>query len=478
MLNRRSFLSGGNKVLGALAISSVVPSFARGKAISKEISIRLKSTPALARISDDFVGLGYEMSSAARLGLLSVHNAPYVQLVKNLGRKGVLRLGGDVSSFSKYAPEGQIIAEPKNTVLTRASLEQLSAFLKEVGWTAIWSVNFGTGTLQEAVAETQAVASILGENLQAIEIGNEVDLYGHYGQHPLRTPPYNYETYRAEYTVWHRAISKAVHGLRFAAPDVTDSAVDWVEKMAKDADGEVQLLTVHYYRNGQLRGTAEELTLPDPMLRSNLQRLEMASRQSGIPWRMCETNSFFGGGKPGVSNSMLGALWTLDYMLLLAGYGCSGVNIETGVNQHGVVSSYSPIQDDGKGNNTAGVPYYGMLACATAMDGSAEVLPIDIDLHGMNLTAYALGGSGRTRALVIVNRENSQDAEVGFADLKMGRVHALRLSAPSEFSQADVRFAGAAVDADGHWRPKKVEKVRSGKIIVPSMSAVILLQAI
>ena len=322
------------------------------------------------------------------------------------------------------------------------------------------------------------MASILGDHLQAIEIGNEVDLYGHYGQHPLRRPPYNYETYRAEYAIWHSAISKAVPGLRFAAPDATNSAMDWAEKMAKDAHGDVQLLTVHYYRGGQQRGTAEELRVPDPNLASKLEPLQMASQQSGIPWRMCETNSFFGGGKPGVSDSLLGALWTLDYMLLLASYGCSGVNIETGVNQHGVVSSYSPIQDDGKGNNTAGVPYYGMLACATAMNGSNEVLPINIELHGMNLTAYALGRSGKARALVIVNRENEHDAAVTFADLKMGTVQALRLSGPSELSQVDVRFAGALVSANGDWRPRDVEKVRNGKIIVPSMSAVVLLRAV
>lgn len=477
MLNRRSFLLTGNKVLGALAISNVAPSFARSQATSGVVSIRLKIAPPLANIPDNFVGLGYEMSSAARLGLLSVQNARYVRLIKNLGRKGVLRLGGIVSDFSRYAPQGQIVAEPKHTVVTRASLEQLSAFLKEIGWTAIWSVNFGNGTLEEAVTEARAVASILGKGLYALEIGNEVDRYGH-GEHSQRKPPYNYDMYRAEYTVWHNAISNAVPGVRFAAPDATFSAVEWVEEMSKDAHGDVQLLTIHYYRNGQRRGSVEQLAVPDPMLQSKLKRLKATARQSGIPWRMCETNSFSGGGRPGVSDTMLAALWTLDYMLLLAQYGCAGVNIETGVNQLGFVSFYSPIQDDGKGNNTAGVPYYGMLACVTAMDGSPEVLPIDMDLHGMNITAYALGTAGKPRSLVVVNRDASQDAEVVFADLKMGSVHAMRLSAPSEFSRADVTFAGAAVDAGGHWRPRKVESIRNGKVTVPRMSAVVLLHAI
>lgn len=67
-----------------------------------------------------------------------------------------------------------------------------------------------------------------------------------------------------------------------------------------------------------------------------------------------------------MSDTFIGALWTLKVMLLLAQYGCAGVNMETGVNQLGFISSYSPIQDDTKGVNSAGVPYYGMLAFATA----------------------------------------------------------------------------------------------------------------
>ena len=65
---------------------------------------------------------------------------------------------------------------------------------------------------------------------------------------------------------------------------------------------------------------------------------------------MCETNSFYGGGKDGVSNSFAAALWTLDYLLVLASYGCAGVNMETGVNHLGKISYYSPISDDLNGN--------------------------------------------------------------------------------------------------------------------------------
>jgi len=483
MLNRRSFLGASTTLSAAAACSGSVgfgtfETFGTSElwaSIDRPIAIRLRDADPLARIPPNFMGLGYEMSSAASIGLLSVTNPRYLRLVSNLGPKGVLRIGGIVADYSSYQPLGQVVAEPKHTVVTRASLEQLSAFLNATGWTAIWSVNFAQGTLEEAVAEARDVASILGAHLDAIEIGNEVENYGR-GEKPFRKPPYPYEAYRAEYEAWHRAIANAVPGVRFAAPD-TAASTDWVERMAKDAKGEVQLLTTHYYRGGQRQGNAEQLTSADPDLKAKLERLEGASRESGVPWRMCETNSFFGGGLPGVSDTLLGALWTLDYMLLLAQFGCAGVNIETGVNQLGFVSSYSPIQDDGKGSNTAGVPYYGMLAFAQAIAGSPEVLPIDLDAGGINLTAYALGTGRKPHAVVVVNRDHSRDARVSIAKLGIHGATALRLLSSSPEGKTGVTLGGASVDAEGRWAAKQQERVGGGGVAVPRMSAVVLRSA-
>ena len=176
-------------------------------------------------------------------------------------------------------------------------------------------------------------------------------------------------------------------------------------------------------------------------------RLRAAARQSGIPWRMCETNSFSGGGRPGVSDTLLGALWTLDFMAILAKYGCSGVNIETGVNQLGFVSSYSPIQDDGKVNNTAGVPYYGMLAFATAQAGCAQSIAMETPEGQPDLTAYAFGNGGKVRSLVLVNRTGAA-LDVSTAGLGVRNGMLFRLTGPAADSTTGVTFAGSAVDAN------------------------------
>jgi hypothetical protein len=424
-------------------------------------------------VAANFTGLGYEMSSVATPNLLSATNHRYVNLVRGLGPQGVLRVGGIVANYTRYVPSGTTEHDRKHTVITRACLEGFAAFLHEVGWRAIWSVNFAQGTIGEAVEEARAVSDVLGNELLALEIGNEVDSYGN-GQ-PFRPASYNYTAFRKEYGEWHAAIAKAVPGIRFAAPDTTPRAVDWVEQMARNANGDVQLLTQHYYRNSQSRGSAEQLLLRDPRLNDILEQLRTASQEGGIPWRMCEINSFSGGGRPGVSDTFVGALWTLDTMLLLAQYGCAGVNMETGVNQLGFVSSYSPIQDDGKGLNSAGVPYYGMLAFAAAFAGCHQMLPLDAGSGSESLHAYALGVRGEPRNVVIVNMDSTMVAHISLANLNMKHAAVLRLAAPAADSKTGATLGGAAVDDSGRWRAASQERVSNEQVTVSPMSAAVIL---
>jgi guanyl-specific ribonuclease Sa len=462
----------GNLLKGStgLAVASARKIFAEGVT---PFSLKLANA-APVEIPANFTGLGYEMSSVATPDLLSPANQRYVDLVRGLGPRGVQRVGGIVVNYTRYLPDGPAKFEREDTVITREAVERFAAFLNKIGWTAIWSVNLAQGTIIDAIEEARVVFEALGPRLLALEIGNEVDSYGK-GQ-PFRPANYDYDAYRKEYGEWHAAIAKAIPGIPFAAPD-TARAADWVVRMAQDAKGEVQLLTTHYYRNGQTRGTVEQLLTPDPRLNEILPQLRTSSQQSGIPWRMCEINSFSGGGRPGVSDTFVGALWTLNTMLLLAQFGCAGVNIETGVNQLGFVSSYSPIQDDGRGVNFAGVPYYGMLAFATAFAGSHQLLPLEHGSESDSMHAYILGAGGNARSAVIVNMDSAQEAHVSIVNLGMNRANLLRLSAPAADSKTGVTFGGAQVEENGRWKAAHSEQVLEGSFVVPPMSAAVAVAA-
>ncbi len=468
MLTRRTVAAKLLKTCAALAFTSDFRILAE---LKPAFSLNL-AEGAPVEIPANFTGLGYEMSSVATPDLLSPANQRYVELVRGLGPRGVLRVGGIVANYTRYIADGPARFDRQNTVITHAAIDRFAAFLSKVGWSAVWSVNFAQGTISDAIQEARAVYETLGPRLLALEIGNEVDSYGK--SQPFRPPSYDYEAYRKEYGEWHAAIAGAVPGIRFAAPD-TGRSVEWVEQMSKDANGTVQLLTTHYYRNGQARGSPEQLLTTDPRLEDVLVRLRAVSQQSGIPWRMCEMNSFSGGGRPGVSDTFLGALWTLNIMLLLAQYGCSGVNLETGVNQLGFASPYSPIQDNGKGMNSAGVPYYGMLAFAAALAGCHQIFLLDDGIHTDSLHAYVLGAKGKARCAVIVNMDGTADADISVARLGMKRARVLRLVAPAADSKTGVTFGGAQVDESGRWSATSSERVSNGQVAVPHMSAVVVL---
>jgi hypothetical protein len=469
VLSRRALLRTGLLVSAQGAVAPLLRGVTERSAPAR---LTLESKGAGVVVPDNFIGLGYEMSSVAQPGLLDARNVKYVQLVRNLGSSGVLRLGGIVSDFTRYAAHGSSADDCKNTVITDANLVQLRGFLDAIGWTAVWSVNFGRGSLADAIVEARAVHRILGPRLAAIELGNEVENYGH-GSSPLRKPPYTYDEYLAEFRRWHRGLVAVVPKLRFAAPD-TAGSVAWVEQMAGDAHGEVQLLTTHYYRGDQRKGTREQLMTDDPALASELDRLRTVSRASGIPWRMCETNSFYGGGRPGLSDTFAASLWTLRYLLLLAESGCAGVNLETGINQLGFMSSYSPIEADSKGSVEAGASYYGMLAFAAAGVDGGEILPVSLSPADRNLIAYGIGRRGEVRSVVLINRSETESRSVTVAGIDLDAARALWLSAPSMNSREGITFGNVPVDGEGKWRRAETARVRENQIAMPPASSVVL----
>ncbi|MDW5266625.1 MULTISPECIES: glycosyl hydrolase family 79 C-terminal domain-containing protein [Acidobacteriaceae] len=475
--SRRAFLSGTALSCGQVFATKAFGAFRNASDLpSHPIRIAIDATRTMGAIPASFTGLGFEISSVATDNLLSSANHTYVQLVRSLGKRGVIRIGGNTSDYSAFEPQGKLLSTPKGTVINQDSLRQLGSFLDATGWQLIWGLNLGGGTQQNAIDEARAVVKIAKDKLLAFEIGNEPDLFKHEGHRPHG---YSYESYLEEYRRFKSAIRAALPGVPLAGPDAALEN-DWVQRFAKDEGKDLKLLTHHYYRGGagNPASTLDQLLQRDPKLISLLQSLNDISEQAHLPFRICETNSFSGGGKPGVSNTFGSALWMLDYMLTVAWGGGSGVNIETGVNQLDFISSYSPIDDDGKGNYSAAPDYYGMLAFAHAARG--ERLALDYDPGPINLTVYATAHDQHRIGMTIINKDASRDAEIEFTSRQhLSRANAMRLAGPSLESRQGVTFAGSTVSTDGTWRLTKVESVRlhenSAKIHVPAASAVVVI---
>jgi hypothetical protein len=461
-MNRREFMA-----RGALAAAAIGTPAAGQEPV---VGVRVHRGPPLHTISPDFLGLGYEISSVARPGLMSGANGVYVQLVRTLGARGVVRVGGNTADYARYAASAASASSPYETVVNQAALQELGGFLRATGWNLIWALNLGTGSETEAVAEARAVTAIAGERLLAFEIGNEPDLFSREKHRPLG---YGYEEWLADYRRYKRALRAQLPDIPLAGPDVAGKT-DWVTRFAADEGRDSVLLTHHYYREGQNPGsTIEKLLGVDAKLQPELNQLGAASQSCGRPYRICEVNSFSGGGRPGVSDTMAAALWVLDYMFTLASNGCSGVNMETGVNQLGFISSYSPIGDDEQGHYEARPEYYGMLAFSLV--GHGDLLLAEVDTNRPAIKAYAARSREGALVLTLINK-GAEPCVLRLDSANDGRdATVLRLKGPSVDAKTGITLGGAEVTSRGTWKPAKQEvvPVQRGQLILrmPAASA-------
>ena len=437
------------------------------------VTVTVGAPQALPPIPADFMGLGYEISSVARPHLLSPANTVYVQTVRTLSPHGVLRVGGNTADYAHYASVAPVVSSPYGTVVNDAVLQDLGGFLRATGWKLIWALNLGSGSETEAVAEARAVMHAAGERLLAFEIGNEPDIFPGEKHRPAG---YSYDDWLAEYRRYKTALRSQFPNIRFAGPDAA-AKTDWVTRFAADEGKDCVLLTHHYYREGQNpSSTIAKLLAVDPKLQHQLDQLRAASQSCGVPYRICEVNSFSGGGRPGVSDTTAAAVWALDYLWTLASNGCAGVNMETGVNQLGFISSYSPIGDDEQGHCVVKPEFYGLLAFALAQ---GKLLTAEMDRDRPEIRAYAsLPSPGRLLVTLINKGDAAASIHVVAEGRSSDRASVIRLSGPSPNATTGVSLGGAMVSPQGSWKPGKPEALRLQRgglsLSLPPVSAAIV----
>ncbi|PWU12121.1 MAG: hypothetical protein C5B50_22055 [Verrucomicrobia bacterium] len=469
LLNLQSLLCRSVQVCVAATLAS---SFAYATETAQIVQLRVDTSTVVSRIPPDFIGFGYETSAVAQSNYFSATNAVLVRLYRQLSPHGLIRIGGNVSDHTRFEPEGVAAArtEREITVINNASLQNLGDFARATGWKVMWGLNLGSGSKEEAAREAVAVDAALGTNLHSFQIGNEVDA--------LRRFEKKYELYHAAYTEYKAAIRAALPKAVFSGPDVIGNW-EWITNFVKGESQDMRLLTHHYYRGGARNpsSTMEKLLRRDTAWEERLRDLQQLCREHHLAYRICEVNSFYGGGRPGVSDTFGSALWCLDYMFCLASFGCEGVNMETDVNQLGFISHYSPIVHDENGRCSVRPEYYGMLAFAFAAKG--DLVGLTFENTNTNLSVYATKAGDGTLFVTALNKDfaHSMAIEVR-APKDYGRGEVLRLAAPSVESKTGVTFGTSAVTADGTWTPGAQEKCELKQGIVrlnlPRASAVVL----
>jgi len=461
-----------SRTLGLAALSPVMGA-ARGEAAldrtrmaATTVAVTVGAATSSGQIVRGQAGLSYEKT---KLGtpFFAEGNATLVGLFRGVG-PSLLRLGGNSVDECVFLPDdtlqgngssaGAPLPLPTPGVITPSDLGRLRGFLDATGWQVLYGINLGQNTAARAALEARAAAQILGEHLVAFELGNEPDLFSANG---LRAPTYRFEDYLAEWQSMQTAIRLAVPKALFGGPASSYDLHGFSLPLAKALGSGLALLSQHYYRaNGEdATSTLELLLSPDPGLQGALTSLERAVREAGtaLGYRYTEANSFYHGGRPGVSNSFGAALWAIEFLFETARGGALGVNFHGG----GHTAGYTPIADDDLVALGPRPEYYAMRFVKEV--GVGRLVRTEIEAGRLNLAAYAVRGPGESLSVVLLNKEPSRPARVILRfEENVSGAELLSFGAATLGEHEKILLAGSALGPDGSWNPPRLGFVSSG----------------
>jgi hypothetical protein len=442
----------------------------------------------------DFVGLSYEMRELATLctsgtcaGGFDARHGNLVPLLRNLGRSNVRIAGNQLDRDTLWVPAGQAPPDPLPSwvtdVVTPADIARLDQLLRATGWQAEVGINLAHYDPALAADEARSLSSILGPRLAGAECGNEPN---HYASNGYRPAPYGFAEHKQDW----EACADLMNGERIAAPDISSptSTAAWFSHFAQAEKDRIAMLTVHNYTGAK---TIDQLLSPQ-VRASELDSVsaELAAAQSvQVPIRVDETNSAVGGGIAGVSDVYASSLWAMDYSLVLAQAGFSGVNFHGGFGvcgaplYNGKFQLYTPIcaanTQDQQAKIFKAMPEYYGLYMATRMK-SGHFLPVTVS-SDRNVSAYAVRGDDGRLRIAVIEKDATTGAAVPVSVNVGGTIRTasvLRLTGRSLDSTDGVAVQGTTVDAKGHLDPGASDRVPvhhgTVNLTVPSGSAMVI----
>ena len=452
-IDRRRFLL---RFAGLFGIGALSPELRGAGDHENELSVDF-SAPGYP-IPENFLGFSFETVGLLLDRILLPENRSFISLVRRLGTKGVIRIGGNSSDRPSLR---------MGLTIDRTHIEHLAAFLSATGWQLIYGLDLGSGKAEQAAAEAEMVAQIVGPKLLAFQFGNEPDGF----RVDIRKSDYNAVDYIAEWREFLKALRTRVPGAPLAGPDIAFDT-SWLAPFIHTFGSEVAFLTCHYYSEGPASSSAvtmERMLGSGEALAKIIDSVAGYTAGSGLKVRMAESNSVYEGGKPGISDTLGAALWGVDVMFTLAEARWLGINF------HGGANHYTPIVQTSGGAFEPKPLYYAMLLFAYAGRGSL----VPIHTLGMRpwLRAFAVRGTGGQHRVILVNTNLAQNEHVRLAT-KGQRASILRLTAHSAESKSGLTFGGASVGPNGDWAPRVAQSVtlKADRFVVevPAASAAVV----
>jgi hypothetical protein len=410
-------------------------------------------------IPPSFVGLSIEFPALEQYAGRNpaAVNPILLELIRNLapGQRPVLRVGGDSTDWAwwpvphmRKPPGIRYVITPRWVRSTRSIAQGLDARL-------ILGINLEADSTRLAAAEARALVDGIGRgSIEALELGNEPELYGAFGWYtpkggrpvPGRPRGYDIAAFARDFSRFATVLPQ----LPLAGP--TAGAPAWVMSLQPflAAEPKVRVATLHLYPlqhcgvkpSSPIYPTIPHLLQPSSTLGLTARAAPYVAiaHARGVALRIDEMNSVACGATPQVSQTFAASLWSLNALFALARVGVDGVNIHTypGVKHE----LFRFTQTGNRWTGSVAPEYYGMLMFAQAAPAGARLLHLT-GSAGAHVSTWATRAPDRQIRVVLINDSTERHTVAVRVPTATSTAATLeRLQAPSVHSHAGVTLGG------------------------------------
>ncbi|MHB1569403.1 MAG: glycosyl hydrolase family 79 C-terminal domain-containing protein [Solirubrobacteraceae bacterium] len=406
-------------------------------------------------VPSGFVGLSIELKSLEQYAGSdpAALDPVLLHLIGQIAPAGhpILRFGGDSTDWSWWPVAGMAQPPGIRYTLTPQWMAVAHALAAQLHARLILGVNLEASSTALAQVEGREMVSAIGSQaIEALEIGNEPELYGTFGWYrtaagqeiPGRPASWNMPAFTTQFTQF----AQVLPSVPLAGP--ASGAPKWLAQLGQflAAEPRVRLATIHAYPLKHCRKSTV-ITIGQLLAQSSsqglVQQLEpyiAAAAHAGVPLRVDEMNAISCGGTRGVSNAFASALWVIDALFRLARAGVGGVNVQTVPDTINEV--LGPALVDGHWQMRVHPEFYGMIMFAQAAPAGSRVLTVSTSIPA-GIDVWATRAPGGERHVVVIDKRapGTTTLSLRVAGAR-GNATLERLLAPSLGATSGVTLAG------------------------------------
>ncbi|EMD37598.1 glycoside hydrolase family 79 protein [Gelatoporia subvermispora B] len=453
----------GKAILGTLLLASCLSSRSQNITVPRSAPSGSASVdPALLSLSIEFFAFpGYtELTGTANC---------IANLATLRGTPPAVRIGGTTQDRATY--DASLAAAVEYTVASPAdapdSLTYGPAFFElaqQLGGEITLGLNRQLNNQTNSLAAAQRAAQVV-QNLFAIELGNEPDLYASNSPIVPTGATWGPDTDAASEKAWFAAFAPTLGNVFQGAVYISWTVEDLLDRIGSGI-ANVKTVSRHSYPQSACGGAStnlEELMSHSGIVSyvTGFESEAAATYAAGKPYFFGETNSATCGGG-GISPTFGAALWIVDYVLQSALIGTGRLYFHQGTISNCAYCFW--------GNGTVFSPYYGAVFVSQFLGTDGTKLAMLDDGEGA-IGAYAVFSASGLPLRVLVTNSNYYDGTgvrtnttVSLTGLTTtGRPGLLRFTAPDATAQVD---QGSAVTIGGGGSFNPVDCTSTGRQVM------------